>query len=174
MHAATGARVRPAAPADDDAIWAILEPAIRGGEVFALPRDLPRAEGLAWWRGGVLPEVFVAEADGRVVGTSFVRANQQGPGGHVANAGYATAPEARGHGVAATLCAHSLAHAAARGFRAMQFNYVVSSNTRAVALWERFGFAIVGRLPAAFAHPTLGDVDVYVMYRALTPAPSGR
>jgi ribosomal protein S18 acetylase RimI-like enzyme len=112
-------------------------------------------------------EVFLAEENGQVLGTYFLRANQQGGGSHVANCGYITAPWATGRGVARAMCAHSLEHARARGFRAMQFNFVVSTNQRAVALWQTFGFEIVGRLPRAFHHPALGFVDAFVMYRSL-------
>jgi len=101
----------------------------------------------------------------RVGETYFVCANHLGGGAHVASAGYATAPHAQGKGIARAMCEHSLAHARARGLRAMQFNFVIATNTRAVALWQRLGFAIVGTLPGAFAHPALGDVDAYVMYR---------
>jgi ribosomal protein S18 acetylase RimI-like enzyme len=96
-----------------------------------------------------------------------MRANQHGGGAHVANCGYMTAAAASGRGVARAMCTHSLAHARARGFRAMQFNFVVSSNERAIALWEGFGFDIVGRLAQAFEHPRLGLVDAVVMYRML-------
>ena len=153
-------------PADADAIWAILEPTIRAGETYTLPRDLPRTEALAYWFGRH-HELFIAEDAGKILGTYFLRANQQGGGSHVANCGYITAPSATGRGVARAMCAHSLGHARLRGFRAMQFNFVVSSNERAVALWQSFGFEIVGRLPAAFHHPTAGYVDALVMYRSL-------
>jgi ribosomal protein S18 acetylase RimI-like enzyme len=158
--------VRAATTADHDAIWTALEPVIRGGEAYALPRDMPRAAALAYWFSPG-HDVFVAAADHEIVGSYYVRANQQGGGDHVANCAYVTSPGATSRGVARAMCAHSLAHAKARGFRAMQFNFVVSSNVRAVRLWEAMGFAIVGRLPGAFAHPTLGDVDAFVMYRAL-------
>lgn len=78
-----------------------------------------------------------------------------------------TAREAFGHGVARAMCAHSLDEARQRGFKAMQFNFVISSNTRAVALWQCCGFRIVGRLPSAFMHPEHGAVDAYVMWREL-------
>lgn len=159
-------RVRPAQTHDDDAIWDIIGPTIRAGETYVLPRDMSRADALAYWRSPA-HEVFVAEAQGKVVGTYYLRANQLGGGAHVANCGYMTAPSASGRGVARAMCTHSLAHARARGFRAMQFNFVVASNARAVALWQRFGFEIVGRLPQAFAHPRLGLVDALVMYRLL-------
>ena len=159
-------QVRPAQARDDDAIWGIIGPTIRAGETYALPRDMSRADALSYWKSPG-HEVFVAEHDGMVLGTYYMRANQQGGGSHVANCGYMTAPQAGGRGVARAMCAHSLAQARARGFRAMQFNLVVSSNERAVALWQSFGFEIVGRLPAAFEHPRLGLVDAVVMYRML-------
>jgi len=159
-------QVRPAQARDNDAIWGIIGPTIRAGETYALPRDMSRADALAYWKSPG-HEVFVAEHDGMVLGTYYMRANQHGGGSHVANCGYMTAAQASGRGVARAMCAHSLAHARARGYRAMQFNLVVSSNERAVALWQSFGFEIVGRLPAAFEHPRLGPVDAVVMYRML-------
>jgi GNAT superfamily N-acetyltransferase len=139
---------------------------IRAGETYALPRDMSRDAALGYW---CAPghSVFVAEADGQVLGTYFLRPNQKGGGAHVANCGYVTAPEAAGRGIARAMCAHSLELAKALGFRAMQFNFVVSTNERAVATWARFGFDIVGRLPGAFEHPRLGFVDALVMHRAL-------
>jgi ribosomal protein S18 acetylase RimI-like enzyme len=159
-------QVRPAQMSDDDAIWAIIGPAIRAGETYALPRDMSPAAALSYWSSPG-HEVFVAEEDGKVLGTYYMRANQQGGGSHVANCGYMTAAEASGRGVARAMCFHSLAHARARGFRAMQFNFVVSSNERAIALWKSCGFDIVGRLAAAFEHPRLGRIDAVVMYRML-------
>ncbi len=158
--------IRAATTTDHDAIWSILEPTIRAGETYALPEDTPRTDALAFWSAPD-HEVFVAEDQGRIVGTYFLRANQRGGGSHVSNCGYATAPASFGRGVARTMCAHSLERARARGFRAMQFNFVVSSNERAVKLWQRFGFEIVGRLPGAFEHPRLGFVDAYVMFLKL-------
>ena len=158
--------IRAAGAHDDPALWAILEPIVRAGESYTLPQDLTAAQALAFWRS-VAHDVFVAEADGAIVGTYFLRANQGGRGAHVANCGYATAPAHAGRGIAFAMCEHSLERARERGFRAMQFNFVVSTNERAVRLWERCGFATVGRLPGAFDHPALGDVDALVMYRSL-------
>jgi len=139
---------------------------IRAGETYPLPRVMSEADGLAYWfaRGH---EVFVADEDGRISGSYYLRANQEGGGAHVANCGYVTAPAARGRGIGRAMCAHSLAHAKVRGFRAMQFNFVVSSNAAAVSLWQSCGFAIVGRLPGAFQHPSAGYVDALVMFRAV-------
>jgi len=158
--------VREARAGDSDAVWRILEPVLRAGETYTLARELSRADALAFWFAAG-HEVFVAEDENGVLGTYFLRANQKGGGAHVANCGYVTATEATGRGVARAMCAHSLEHAKRRGFRAMQFNFVVSTNERAVRLWESFGFEIVGRLPKAFSHPTLGFVDAYIMYRLL-------
>jgi ribosomal protein S18 acetylase RimI-like enzyme len=158
--------IRPATPDDHDGIWAVLEPTIRAGETLAFPRDMTRDDALAAW-GPPGADVFVAEDGGAILGTYCLRANQRGGGSHVANCGYATAPAASGRGIARAMCAHSLDHARARGFRAMQYNIVISTNERAVRLWQAMGFAIVGRLPGAFAHPTLGDVDALVMFRTL-------
>ena len=151
---------------DSDAIWKILEPVIRGGDTYTLPADMKREEALAYWNSPG-HEVFVAEENGKILGTYYLRVNQKGGGAHVANCGYMTAPWASGRGVARAMCQHSLECAKTRGFRTMQFNFVVSSNERAVRLWQSMGFEIVGRLPGAFVHPALGTVDALVMYRHL-------
>jgi L-amino acid N-acyltransferase YncA len=160
-------RIRPAEPADEEAIWGILAPICAGGEVFCVPRDGGREAAFDYWFSGRERRVFVAEAEAGILGTSYLRPNQGGGGRHVANAGYATAPAAQGKGVARALLAHSLATARDAGFRAMQFNFVVASNSRAVALWQSAGFEVVGRLPGAFEHPRLGFVDALVMHRQL-------
>jgi len=158
--------IRPAVPADSASIWQVLEPTIRAGEAFALEPDLNQREALAYWFtfGN---EVFVAEQAGSVIGTYFLRANLPGGGGHIANCGYMVAPAATGRGIAQAMCEHSLLHARERGFLAMQFNFVVSTNERAILLWQRLGFETVGRLPKAFRHPSQGLVDALVMHRAL-------
>jgi L-amino acid N-acyltransferase YncA len=158
--------IRPAAPGDDEAIWAILEPTLRAGETYPIPRDISRADALTYWRSPG-HAVFVAETAGRVVGTYYLRANNRGGGAHVANCGYMVEPEASGRGVARAMCQDSIERARQRGFRAMQFNFVIASNERAVRLWQSCGFSAVGRLPQAFAHPRLGLVDALVMVRNL-------
>ncbi|MBV8071477.1 MAG: GNAT family N-acetyltransferase [Acidobacteriaceae bacterium] len=158
--------VLPAGPGSASAIWRILQPILRAGETYALPPEWNESQALAYWFDP-RHSVFAAEENGDIVGSYFLRANQQGGGAHVANCGYVTAPWASGRGVAGAMCAHSLQHARDAGFRAMQFNFVVSSNQRAVKLWLSFGFEIVGRLPGAFLHPHLGYVDAFIMYRAL-------
>jgi ribosomal protein S18 acetylase RimI-like enzyme len=158
--------IRPATPADDDAIWRILEPTFRAGETYPIPRDVSRTDALAYWRNPG-HAVFVAEQGGDIVGTYYLRANTQGGGAHVANCGYMVATGAMGRGVARAMCEHSLAQTRERGFTAMQFNFVISSNIRAVRLWQSIGFEIVGTLPGAFAHPKHGMVDALVMFRRL-------
>lgn len=158
--------IRPAATSDRPAIWSILEPVFRAGETYAVPRDISEAAALDYWFAAG-HEVFVACMDERILGTYFLRPNQRGGGAHVANCGYITATDATGRGVARAMCEHSLQQARAQGFLAMQFNFVVSSNERAVRLWQSLGFAIVGRLTQAFRHPVLGLVDALVMYRML-------
>jgi len=158
--------VRTSTAADHDAIWSILEPMIRAGETYALPVGMSFADALRYWTAPG-HEVFVAEDNGRIVGTYFLCANHLGGGSHVANCGYVTAPDFIGRGVARAMCAHSLEQAKARGFNAMQFNFVVSTNERAIKLWQSFGFEIVGRLPNAFKHPTRGFVDAFVMFLTL-------
>src|SRR5215813_9993083 len=125
--------IRPATEDDASVIWAIIGPTIRAGETYALPRDMSEADALADWTNSER-ETFVAEDEGKIVGTYYLRANRAGGGAHVANCGYMTHPDARGRGVARAMCAHSLGMARARGFRAMQFNFVVASNEAAVRL----------------------------------------
>jgi ribosomal protein S18 acetylase RimI-like enzyme len=158
--------IRPAGEGDRDALWRALAPAIREGETYALPRDMEREAALGWLFDAA-HAVFVAARGGAVIGGFLLRANKAGGGAHVANAAFFTAPEARGGGVASALCGFALDEARRRGFRAMQFNFVIASNEGAVRLWERFGFETVGRLPRAFAHPRLGEVDALVMHRFL-------
>jgi GNAT superfamily N-acetyltransferase len=158
--------IRTAGSEDEDAIWEILEPVLRAGETYTMPRDLSREDALSYW---FAPghDVFVADEEGAILGTYYLRANQRGGGSHVANCGYVTAQHATGRGIARAMCLHSLDVARRGGFRAMQFNFVVSTNERAVQLWTSLGFDTVGRLPGAFLHPTLGYVDALVLYRSL-------
>ena len=155
--------IRAAVEEDRQAIWTMLEPLVRTGEVFALPLDMRCDDGMAYW---FAPgnHVFVCELDGLVAGSYYLRPNQRGGGSHVGNCGYMTAPWAAGRGVAGEMCAHSVSFAKMAGFRALQFNFVVSTNHAAVHLWAKHGFRVVGRLPGAFAHPQEGFVDALVMW----------
>ncbi|WP_169195027.1 GNAT family N-acetyltransferase [Devosia sp. MC1541] len=159
-------QIRPATLEDREAVLSIVKPGLASGETYTIDTDLDDEGTLAYW---FLPShsVYVAEENGRVLGTYYIMANQRGNGAHVANCGYMVSPEAQGRGIAKAMCLHSLELAKELGFRAMQFNHVVSTNTRAVALWQSLGFAIVGTLPKAFNHPQHGYVDSYVMFREL-------
>lgn len=158
--------IHPATDSDRDAIWTILEPMIRSGETYTLPRDMSKQQALDYWFAAD-KETFAWKENGAVLGTYFLKANQQGGGAHVANCGYVTALAAQGRGIARQMCLHSLKRARERGFRAVQFNFVVSTNERAINLWTSLDFKIVGRLPLAFEHPTQGFVDALIMYRPL-------
>ncbi|MDB5688246.1 MAG: family N-acetyltransferase [Sphingomonas bacterium] len=158
--------IRKAGPDDAAAVAAIILPTIRAGATYALDPEMPVADALAYWLGHDR-ETFVAVAEGAIVGTYYLRANQAGGGSHVCNCGYMTDAAATGRGIARAMAEHSFDRARARGFVAMQFNFVVSTNAPAVRLWQSLGFAIVGRLPRAFRHPTHGFVDALVMHRPL-------
>jgi ribosomal protein S18 acetylase RimI-like enzyme len=158
--------IRPVATADEPAIWSIIGPVIRAGETYALPTDMSEADALRYWTGPDR-ETFIAEDNGRAVGTYYIRTNQSGGGAHIANCGYMTDAAAQGRGIARRMCEHSLTHARSRGFQAMQFNFVISSNERAVRLWQSLGFDIVGQLPLAFRRPSGDYVDALVMFRSL-------
>jgi ribosomal protein S18 acetylase RimI-like enzyme len=156
--------LRLANPSDYDAIWSIIEPIIIAGETYALDRNMNRDEAISYWFLSN-HEVFVALIGENILGTYFLCNNQKGNGNHVSNCGFMTAQDSYGKGVARTMCLHAIATAKERGFRSMQFNFVVSSNTRAVKLWESCGYKIVGTLPKAFNHPSLGYIDAYVMFQ---------
>jgi len=149
--------------------WPILQEAIRAGDTYTFsPQSTEQEMRKAWVD---LPaKTFVAcDSKGRILGTYFIKANQPGLGAHVCNCGYVVAPAAQARGIATLMCEHSQAQALAMGFRAMQFNFVVSTNVRAIRLWERLGFSVVGRLPGAFNHQTLGYVDALIMFKRLAP-----
>lgn len=159
-------KVRLATPADARLLWGILEPVIRAGETYALDRDMTEAAATAYWLGDDR-ETYVIEDNGRLLGTYYLRTNQPGGGNHVANCGYMVASDSNRRGVGRMMGEHSIARARELGYRAIQFNFVVSTNERAVRLWQSLGFQIAGRLPGAFVHPTLGEVDALVMYQRL-------
>ncbi len=158
--------LRPATRADEDAIWEIFHAVIATGDTYVFDPEMSRDEALAYWFRADT-HTYVAESDGRIVGTYILKPNQPALGSHVANAGFMVAPSARGLGVGRFLGEHCLAEARRLGFRAMQFNIVVSTNEPAVRLWQQLGFSIVGTLPGAFRHSQRGFVDAYVMFRTL-------
>ncbi|HEY7001393.1 MAG TPA: GNAT family N-acetyltransferase [Candidatus Udaeobacter sp.] len=159
-------KIRVATKADRDAIWQIFHSVVATGDTYAIDPNISRKEALRYWYGKNA-HTYVAESGGRIVGTYILRPNQSGGGSHVANAGFMVSPDARGHGVGRAMGEHCLNQARGLGFRAMQFNFVVSTNQSAVRLWRDLGFEIVSTLPGAFRHPEKGYVDVHVMYRSL-------
>lgn len=160
--------IRPFQASDWNAVWPLLRATFAAGESYAFPSDISEAEARRVWLE-IPAATFVATDDGRVVGTYYIKPNHMGPGDHVCNCGYIVDARDKGRGVAARMCEHSQEWAVAHGFRAMQFNFVVSTNERAVRLWQRLGFEIVGRLPGAFRHRQQGFVDALVMFKTLVP-----
>ena len=158
--------IRAATEGDANGIWSVIEPTIRAGETYALPRGMSKDEALAYWMGPDRTTLVAVDGE-QVLGSYYIRPNQAGGGDHIANCGYTTALAARGRGVARQMCEHSLEYARSRGFKGMQFNFVVSTNEPAIRLWTSLGFEVVGRLPLAFRHPSLSYVDALVMFRAL-------
>ncbi|QPO13131.1 GNAT family N-acetyltransferase [Thalassospira sp. A40-3] len=159
-------QIRPATDNDIPAILEIVAPILRTGDTYAIDSNLSDDDFIAYWMGKD-KVTLVAEEDGKIVGTYYIRQNQGGGGSHVCNCGYMTSPAASGRGIARRMCEDSLVRAKDLGYRAMQFNFVIASNAAAVHLWPKLGFEIVGRLPGAFMHPTLGETDALVMYRKL-------
>ena len=185
-------KIRSATTKDHDAIWKIFHEIISAGDTYSLDPRMSREEALAYWFRADT-QTYVAELhrqsvgeavgfprtatpsptggrkDQVIVGTYILRANQSGGGSHVANAAFMVASDAQGCGVGRAMAEHCLNEARRIGFRAMQFNYVISTNTPAIRLWQELGFEIVGTLPGAFRHPEKGYLDVYVMFRPLLP-----
>jgi GNAT superfamily N-acetyltransferase len=164
--------IREAKPEADwlTGIWPIFQEVVRAGDTYAFAPDIDEASAREHWLLPAPARIFVAvnEPDGGIVGTSFVKANQPGLGGHVANAAFMVAADAAGHGVGRALAEHAISWARQANFSAMQFNFVVSTNSRAIALWKNLGFSIVGTIPQAFQHQGLGrKVDAFVMHRFL-------
>ena len=164
--------IRLARETDRDAIWNIFHAVVAPGDTYAFNPRISREDALAYWFRADT-HTYVAEEDGRVVGTYILKANQPSHGSHVANAAFMVAPDVQGSGVGRRMAEHCLAEARQLGFRAMQFNFVVSTNEGAIRLWKQLGFKIVGTLPGAFRHPQKGYVDVYVMFRSLEEAGKG-
>jgi RimJ/RimL family protein N-acetyltransferase len=158
--------IRLATEADWPHVWALFQRVAAAGDAFAYDETTTEEAARKLWFDPPAT-CFVCELDGAFAGTYYVRPNQPGRGSHVANAGYMVAPEFGGRGLAVLMCRHSLGVARGRGFAAMQFNFVVSSNAAAARAWETCGFAVVGRLPGAFRHRELGPVDALVMFREL-------
>ena len=161
--------IRQATTADFDAIWPVFHDIVAAGDTYAYDPAISKEEACRQWID-IPRKTFIAEEDGTVLGTYYLKTNHDGPGNHVCNCGYMVAAEARGKGIATLMCEHSQATALALGYAAMQFNFVASTNTGALYLWQKLGFEIVGTLPRAFKHPQRGYVDALVMYKWLQDA----
>jgi L-amino acid N-acyltransferase YncA len=180
-------KIRAATDADRDAVWNIFHKVVAAGDTYALDPNISREDALAYWFASGT-RTYVAEGDAagdrvavpekpmaspaivrarQILGTYILRPNQSGGGSHVANAGFMVSASARGQGIGRAMAEHCMSEARRLRFRAMQFNYVISTNTAAIRLWQDLGFKTVGTLPDAFRHPDKGYVDVYVMYRSL-------
>jgi len=159
-------KIRRANDSDHDAIWEIFHEVVAAGDTYPFDPEMSREDALAYWfqKGA---HTYVAEQDRHILGSYILRPNWSGPAGHVANAAFMVVARARGQGIGRVMGEHCLAEARRLGFRAMQFNFVVSTNESAVRLWQELGMQIVGTLPGAFRHPQKGYVDVYVMFRSL-------
>ena len=165
-------QIRPYAAGDWPALWALLEPVFRAGETFPHDPAISEAEAKVAWLEQSQAVMVAVDAAGALVGTYYLRPNALALGAHVANAGYAVAEHARRQGIGSRLCQHSLQAARRLGFRLMQFNLVVSTNTAGIRCWQRNGFQVVGTLPGAFRHKQLGYVDALVMVQGLVEEPS--
>ena len=147
--------------------WKIIEPVFRAGETYPYSPDITEEEAYQAWV--VMPDAtfVVVDSGDEITGTYYIKPNQAALGAHVCNCGYIVSEKARGKGIASLMCEHSQREAVARGFLAMQFNLVVSTNSVSIHLWKKHGFKVVGTLPKAFRHAKLGFVDAYVMYKQL-------
>lgn len=158
--------IREIGPDEFDRIWPVFQAVIASGDTYSYPPDLSMEQAREWWTTPP-SRCFIAECGAKALGCYMLRPNQPGLGNHVANAGYMVSPAARGQGIASAMCEHSMQQAREAGFTAMQFNFVVASNTAAVRLWQHHGFTIVGQVPGAFRHAVHGPTDIYVMHRYL-------
>jgi len=159
--------IRPATDADWAGIWPIWHQVVAAGDTYTWPPQTGEAAARALWMLPSPAEVWVAAEDGTIAGTAVLKPNQPGLGDHVANAGFMVDAAMAGRGVGRRLAERVIRRAAEVGYRAMQFNAVVSTNTRAIDLWRSLGFDIVGTVPGAFRHSVHGPVDLHIMYREL-------
>ena len=159
-------QIRKAHETDKDAVWQIIKSVIAGGDTYVFAPDSPEDEMLVYWFS---PEkyVYVAEDDGEILGTYWIKENQPGLGSHVGNGAYMVSPDAKGKGIGRLMAEHSIEEARRIGFKSIQFNFVVKSNEVAVNLWKRVGFEIIGEIPDAFDHREHGLTNAYIMYRKL-------
>ena len=165
-------QIRPYEQADWPAVWALLEPVFRAGETFPHDPAISESEAQLAWVEQSQAVMVAMDPDEAVVGTYYLKPNSLCLGAHVANAGYVVAERCRGNEIGSRLCQHSLQAARRLGFRAMQFNLVVSTNTAGIRCWRRNGFQVVGTLLGAFRHKQLGYVDALVMIQGLVEGPN--
>lgn len=158
--------IRKAVLEDYDAVWEIFSKVIETGDTYVFDPSTPKKDLEKHWFAPYM-HTYVAEENGVIYGTYILKPNQIDLGSHIANAGYMVSPNAQGRGVGRQLCEHSIDLATQLKFRAIQFNIVVSTNKRAVALWQKNGFDIIGTTPGGFRHSQLGFVDTYIMYKRL-------
>jgi L-amino acid N-acyltransferase YncA len=161
-------QIREATAEDWPAIWPFFHEIVAAGETYPYDQDMTEEEGRAIWLQSPPARTVVAlGVDGSVLGTATMYRNRGGNGAHVASASFMVDPASSGKGVGRALGAYVIDWARSAGFRSIQFNAVVESNTRAVALWKSLGFEIIGTLPEGFHHPIHGYVGLHIMYRPL-------
>lgn len=160
--------IREATTGDWPAVWPFFREIVAEGETFTYPLDLGEADARDWWLLKSPNRTVVAAADdGTILGTAKMNANHMGNGSHIASASYMVAPRYSGRGVGRALCEYTIDWARTAGFRAMQFNAVVETNTGAVGLYRSLGFEVLGTLPEGFDHPKQGFVGLHIMHRPL-------
>ncbi|MDF2156348.1 GNAT family N-acetyltransferase [Algoriphagus sp. CAU 1675] len=158
--------IRKASPSDYDSIWEIFSEVIQKGDTYVFDPNTPKSELQKHWFADYM-DTFVAEENGQILGTYILKPNQLGLGNHIANCSYMVRSKAQGKGIGTALCEHSIQFAKESGYFGIQFNIVVSTNTRAVDLWTKFGFQIIGTTPKGFRHSKFGLVDTYIMFKEL-------
>jgi len=159
-------QIRKAETSDFDKIWAIIKKVISTGDTYLFDPSSSKEKMLAYWLGAD-KHSYVATLDGEIAGTFIIKDNQPDLGSHIANASYMTSTSSSGKGVGKAMGEFSLQEAKRLGYTAMQFNIVVKSNERAVKLWQKLGFEIIGEIPEAFNHKQNGLTNAYIMYRKL-------
>lgn len=159
--------IRPFETKDWDGVWGVIATVFRAGETYPFSPEITKDEAFRAWITAPAATYVATDGGTEILGTYYIKPNQPALGAHVCNCGYIVAEQARGQGVASELCKHSQQQALAQGFRAMQFNLVISTNEGAVRLWQSLGFDIVGTLPGAFRHARLGYVDAHIMFKLL-------
>jgi GNAT superfamily N-acetyltransferase len=159
--------IRQATDDDWPAIYPIFAEVVAAGQTYAFPENLSAREATGWWMQPPPDRTVIAVEDDAVLGTAKMGPNRPGRGSHIATASFMVAAAARGRGVGRALGEHVVDWAREQGYRGIQFNAVVETNTAAVHLWEALDFEIIGTVPGAFRHPEHGFVGLHVMFRRL-------